>query len=156
MLLVQKDHCHQRDVILPLADVAFRPSISLPRLTTLPCRDIGYSFVTSFCITDNLTSPSPRQGTMSPCHHNNMPFCFRASLLFDVLQFVLHNLPTFLCFFMHPSPLSNPLTFLVLLQCIHHWSIASIRYNYCKCFYRNDPYVCIAQFEGLAFLVLWL
>jgi hypothetical protein len=72
--------------------------------------------------------------TMSHCHHNNMPFCFRASLLFDVLQFVLHNLPTFLCFFTHPHPLSNPLTFLFLLQCIHHWLIASIRYNYCKCF----------------------
>jgi hypothetical protein len=74
---------------------------------------------------------------MSPCHHNNVPFCFRASLLFDVLQFVLHNLPTFLCFFMHPRPSSNPLTLLFLLQCIHHWLIASIRYNYCKSFYKK-------------------
>ncbi len=39
---------------------------------------------------------------------------------------------------MHPHPLSNPLTFLFLLQCIHHWLVASTRYNYCKCFKKKQ------------------
>ncbi len=83
MLLIQKDHCHHHDVILPPTFVILDPFVFLPHITTLSFPYIGYALVMSFCVT-NHQHPHPH-GTFVPCMpyhvpllHNDGPFCFRA------------------------------------------------------------------------------
>jgi hypothetical protein len=162
MLLVQKDHCHQCDVNLPLTDIAFGPSISLRRLTTFPCRDTGYSFVTSFCVTDNLTSSSPwyfyaMHGI--PCPTTITTICLfvlghPCCLMFcSLYRTIFQHFNVSLCTRTHCQILSHFSFFFnaFIIDWLHQLDTTTA-----SALKRSNIKACIVQFEGLALLILWL